>query len=151
MRGLTLLGLSIAFGLTVELAAQGVAGCAAAGNVRFVCGQEAPEDLVAVPGSPWVIASAYAGNGGIRLVSTRDAVSTLAYPSTSSQDRLDAKVYDSCPGPPDEADKAKFQTHGLAIRSGKNSVHTLYAVHHGKRESVEVFEVDARGKTPALA
>jgi len=29
-------------------------------------------------------------------------------------------------------------------------VHTLYAVHHGPRESVEVFEVDARAKPPVL-
>jgi len=63
---------------------------------------------------------------------------------------LDGKTYDTCPGAPEPEDKAKFTTHGLALRVGKNSMHTLYAVHHGKRESIEVFEVDARGKMPTL-
>ena len=30
------------------------------------------------------------------------------------------------------------------------TIYTLYAVHHGKRESIEVFQVDARSKTPVL-
>jgi hypothetical protein len=150
MRVLTLLGLLIAFVLPVGLEGQGTAGCAPAGNVRFVCGQTSPEDLVLVPGSQWVFASAYGGNGGVRLISVDDHTSTIAYPTTTSRDRLDARTYDTCPGPPDAEDKAKFTTHGLALRVGKNSMHTLYAVHHGKRESIEVFEVDARGKMPAL-
>ncbi len=115
---------------------------------EFVCGQEAPEDLVVLPGSEWVIASDYGGNGGIRLISTRDRTTTMAYPTSTSKEKLDAKTYDSCPAVPDAAQKARFRTHGLALRPGKNSVHTLYAVHHGTRESIEVFEVDAKGKTP---
>ena len=35
------------------------AGCDPEGEIRFVCGQAGPEDLVAVPGSGWLIASAY--------------------------------------------------------------------------------------------
>jgi sugar lactone lactonase YvrE len=138
------------------LAGQGAAGasgttsCSPAGTVRFVCGQQAPEDLVALPGSQWIVASAFAGTGGINLISVRDHTTTLAFPAATSKERLDAKTYNTCPGPPDAADKAKFATHGLALRAGRNSTHTLYAVHHGGRESIEVFEVDARGKTPAL-
>src|SRR5262245_27303717 len=74
----------------------------------------------------------------------------MAYPSPTAKEKLDAKTYDSCPGAPDTAEKASFRTHGLALRAGRNGTHTLYAVHHGVRESIEVFEVDARGKTPAL-
>jgi hypothetical protein len=97
-----------------------------------------------------VLASVFAGNGGIRLINTSDRTTTVAYPNAASKDRLDAKTYDSCPGAPDEAQKASFRTHGLAIRPGQNSVHTLFAVHHGPRESIEVFEVDARATPPAL-
>ena len=43
-----------------------------------------------------------------------------------------------------------FRTHGLAIREGKSSRHTLYVVNHGKRESIEVFELDAKARPPAL-
>jgi len=77
-------------------------------------------------------------------------MSTLAYPGATPRERLDAKSYGKCPGPPDAAFKAKFLTHGLSIQPGSNSVHRLYVVAHGGRESVEVFEVDARPSPPTL-
>ncbi len=150
MRILTLFALSVVFALPLGIAGQGTTGCGPVGNVQFICGQDAPEDLVAVPDSDWVVASAYSAKGGIRLINVRDKTTTIGYPTAASKDRLDAKTYDSCPGPPDAEQKASFRTHGLAVRSGRNSVHTLYVVHHGKRESIEVFEVNARSKPPAL-
>jgi hypothetical protein len=134
----------------MTLAGQAPASCDPVGSVRFVCGQRAPEDLVALPGSQWIVAGAFAGAGGINLINVRDHTSILAFPTATSQERLDAKTYNTCPGPPDAAAKAKFATHGLALREGRNSIHTLYAVHHGSRESIEVFEVDARGRMPSL-
>ena len=150
MKVLTSLAVLVALAAPAGVAGQANATCNPAGNVQFVCGQQAPEDLVVVPGSEWVFASMFGGSGGIRLVSTRDRTSTMAYPTSGSKDRLDAKTYDSCPGPPDAAEKAKFTTHGLYLRAGRNSIHTLYAVHHGNRESIEVFEVDARANQPSL-
>jgi hypothetical protein len=162
MKTRIVLGLSIAFSSFTAFAgqqppagprggaAQPPAGCNPVGNVQFVCDQQAPEDLVVLPGAEWVFASAFAGNGGVKLINVREKMTTVAYPSATAKDRLDAKTYDSCPGPPDADDKARFTTHGLALTTAANNLHTLYAVHHGKRESVEVFEVDARGKTPGL-
>jgi glucose/arabinose dehydrogenase len=124
--------------------------CSPAGNVRFVCGQQAPEDLVVVPGGQWVIAGAYGGSGGIYLIRASDKASSLAYPTATARDRFDAKTYAGCPGAPDAAAKAKFQTHGLSLQTGQNSVHRLFVVLHGPRESIEVFEVDARQATPTL-
>jgi hypothetical protein len=123
---------------------------AGSGNVRFICNQDAPEDLVLVPGGEWVVASAYSQVGGIRVISTRDMTSTLAYPTATSVDRLDSKTYASCPGAPSAEQKKTFRTHGLGIRPGANAVHTLYVVHHGVRESIEVFDLDTRAKPPAL-
>ena len=151
MRMLSLfVGLLIVLTLSPGVAGQAPAACGPAGTIRFVCGQDAPEDLVRVPESDWVIASVFSNKGGIRLIDTRDRSTTMAYPTATTKARLDAKTYDSCPGAPDAADQAAFRTHGLAIRAGRSSVHTLYAVHHGKRESIEVFEVDARAKPPVL-
>ena len=132
------------------LAQQPSAPCTPAGNVQFICGQEAPEDLVVVPGGEWVLASSYGGKGGIRLINTRDFSSRLVYPSATAAEKLDSKTYDSCPGVPDAAQKAQFRTHGMALRPGRNSTHTLYAVQHGTRESVEVFQVNAGSKPPSL-
>jgi sugar lactone lactonase YvrE len=140
----------MALAVPIVLAGQAAAGCAPAGNVQFVCGQEAPEDLVAVPGGEWVISTVFSNKGGIRVINVRDMSTTVAYPTATSRDRLDTKTYNSCPGPPDAEQKASFRTHGVAVREGRNNTHTLYVVHHGKRESIEVFELDARSRPPAL-
>jgi len=123
--------------------------CIAAGDVQFICGQQAPEDLVVVPGGQWVVAGSYSGAGGINLIRVSDRTSIRAYPSPSAREVLDAKTYPSCPVP-DAAMKAKFQTHGLSLREGRNGVHTLMAVTHAARESVEVFTVDTKTPTPTL-
>ena len=121
-----------------------------AGDVHFVCGHTAPEDLVLVPGSEWVVATSYGGTGGIRIVNVKTKVTTLAYPSSTAKEQQDKKTYAACPGPPDAAQKAMFTTHGIALREGKNSLHTLYVVNHGKRESIEVFELNAKMSPPVL-
>jgi DNA-binding beta-propeller fold protein YncE len=120
------------------------------GGTKYICGQQAPEDLVLVPGSDWVVASVFAGNGGIRVINTKNKSTSVVYPAPSSKEQFDRKTYDTCPAPPSAADKAMFRTHGLALRAGRNSVHALYVVHHGSRESIEVFELDARAKPPVV-
>ena len=155
MKRITLMTLLAALCFPLSLAAQPPAQtppppCVPAGNVQFVCGQTAPEDLVVVPGSEWVVATAYAGAGGVRIVNVRTKVSTLAYPSATAKEKHDTKTYAACPGPPDAAQKAALQTHGVGLREGKNAVHTLYVVNHGKRESIEVFELDAKLSPPVL-
>lgn len=150
MRPLTLFGLMFAFALPQGAAPTKKSSCDPLGNVQFVCGLVGPEDLIAVPGSDWVIASGDAAPGAISLIDIRSKTATPLYPSAALKQRPDAKTYDSCPGPIDPEEKDKFRAHGLALRPGRNSVHTLYVVHHGNRESIEVFEFDARAKAPAL-
>jgi hypothetical protein len=117
---------------------------------EYICGQNAPEDLVIVPGGAWVVATSFATPGPIRIINTADRTTTVAYPGGASRERFDSRTYGMCPGAPDEKQKASFQTHGVAIREGANSIHTLYVVHHGTRESIEVFELDSRQKPPVL-
>jgi len=126
------------------------AGCAPRDKIQFVCGLSGPEDLVEVPNSNWIIAGGDAAPGGISLVNVRDKSVTPLYPSPNMKQRLDAATYDTCPGPIDPAEKDKFRAHGIALRPGRGSLYTLYVVHHGNRESIEVFEFDAAAKTPAL-
>jgi hypothetical protein len=125
-------------------------GCAPRENVQFVCGLSGPEDLVEVPGSNWIIAGGDAAPGAITLVNVRDRSVSPLYPSPNVKQRLDAATYDTCPGPIDPAEKDKFRSHGLALRAGRGSLYTLYVVHHGNRESIEVFEFDAKAAAPSL-
>lgn len=116
----------------------------------FICGVDGPEDLVAVPGGVWVIVSSYSQKGGLQLIRIADRTTTVGYPSASSSERFDQKTYAACPSVPDEAMKGKFLTHGLSLLPGANGVHKLFVVIHGPRESIEVFEVDARKGTPTF-
>ena len=147
---LSLFGVSVMFAMGQGAAVPRAAGCDPLGNVQFICGLVGPEDLVAVPGSDWVIASGDAAPGAISLIDVKQKTATALYPSAALTQRLDAKTYDSCPGPIDPDEKDKFRAHGIAVRQGRNGVHTLYVVHHGNRESIEVFEFNARAKASAL-
>ena len=111
-----------------------------------MCGQQAPEDLVAL-GSQWVVAGAYSGTGGVVLVRVADRTSHTAYPSASAVNRLDARTYPGCPGPPDAG---AFTTHGVYVEPGNGPVHKLFVVGHGARESIEVFQVDTAAAMPVV-
>jgi hypothetical protein len=139
---------AMAFGLAAGTSVSRAAGCDPIGRIQFVCGPAGPEDLVAVPGTAWLIASAFGVEGGVHLIDTRAASSVRLFPSETAKERLNAKVYDSCPGPLQGSDREQFRTHGLYLKAGRNGTQTLYAVHHGLRESVEVFELDMRLKQP---
>lgn len=124
-------------------------GCDARGPIRFICGMPNPEDVVAVPGGRWVLVSGMNG-GAIHAVDLKTHTPTRMFPSPNARERLDRKTYTSCPGPIDPAEKDKFSAHGLNIRPGRGGVHTVYLVHHGFRESIEVFEMDVTPSTPTF-
>ena len=123
--------------------------CETVGEIRFICNLISPEDLAVVPGSEWVIASGNRAGGRIHLVSVRDKTASELFPGAARRERLDATTYPSCPGPIDPGEGDEFAAHGLYLNPGQGALHTLYVVHHGRRESIEVFEVDARA-TPTL-
>lgn len=147
MMGLTVAAIAIVVvrGAAQAPGAAAPAPCDPAGPVRFVCGQAGPEDLVVVPGNRWLVASAYGAEGGLYLIDTRAATSVRLFPAATAADRFDRQAFAVCPGPLQGEDRERFRTHGLYLTRGRGSVHTLYAVHHGGRESVEVFDLDAGG------
>jgi len=119
--------------------------CNPDGNVQFVCGLLDPEDLVPVPDSTSIVVAGMRAPGKIYLVNTTNRASTVVFPSATAKQRPDTKTYNTCPGPLTSFEQ--FRPHGLSLRPGKGKLHTLYVVHHGSRESVEVFELDARNNT----
>lgn len=118
--------------------------CDALDKVQFVCVGASAEDLVAIPKSDWVVLS-----GELRAVNAKDRTEVVLF---SAEPKFNKALYASCPGPLTGAEmtEKKFRAHGINLRAGANGVHTLYVVHHPERESVEVFEIDARGRQPAI-
>ena len=129
------------------LAAQSV-GCAPSGGLNFICGLQAAEDLVLVPGTRWLIASGMTAGSGLHLIDTQAKTARSLFSSDVSTVRADKGKFAGCPGPPDAK---QVVLHGLSLRPAQTGRYTLYATNHGGRESVEVFEVDARNPTPSAS
>jgi hypothetical protein len=120
--------------------------CTPSGGLEFVCGLKNPEDLVAVPGTSWIIASGMSAGVGISLIDARNGSHSVLYPGPSPAAKHDSRFAD-CTTPPDAA---KLETHGLNLRTGPDGRSTLYAVAHGARESIEVFDVEMSAARPKL-
>jgi hypothetical protein len=134
---------------TSTLLLLGVAGkalsaeaCNSIGKANFACVSGNAEDLVAIPNSDWLVIS-----GTLRAVNVKDHSEINLF---TTQNRHNKATYSACPGPlmGKEVDEKKIAAHGLNLREGKGGIHTLYVVHHGSRETIEVLEVDMTSKAP---
>ena len=141
-----LCGAFIVGALLLGTVGPGAQTCDPDGDVQFVCGPVNSEDLVPVPDSAWIMVSGMETDGHLYATDSRDHSSVVLFPSGAIQQRHNTAMYGACPGFVTEG----FRPHGLSLRPGQRGVHTLYVVRHGSRESVEVFELDVRGATPAL-
>jgi hypothetical protein len=122
-------------------------GCERSGDLEFVCGPQNAEDLILVPDTRWIIASGMTDGASLTLIDARDGAWSPLYTGATPAASHDAASFPDCATPPNPA---KLNTHGLAVRAGKAGHSTLYAVGHGTREAIEVFDVDASGARPAL-
>ena len=105
---------------------------------------------VGVADASSLIASGDQEGGRIQLVNVDDKSATVLFPTSTRTERHDTTAYPTCPGPIDPGEGDEFRAHGLYLEPGSGGLHTLYVVHHGFRESIEVFELDARADAPAL-
>ena len=113
-------------------------GCAPDAGLTFICGLQNPEDVVPVPGTPWLLTSGMAPGAGLSVVETQAKTVRKLYATGTDNARADRTRFANCPGPLD----AKLAVlHGLALRPASGGRYTLYATNHGGRESVEVFEL----------
>ncbi len=118
------------------------ADCPTAADLGFVCGLKAPEDLVRIAASRWLVASGMQPGAGLSFI---DAEAKAARTTTWAT-RPDQTRFSGCPGP---LDPSLAILHGLSLRTRASGGYTLYATNHGGRESVEVFELDA-AEPPAI-
>ncbi len=152
------LACAISIGLTLQpgggpgrVRAAEAAACAPAGGLSFVCGVANVEDMVRVPGTRWLIGSSMrlgkaAAQPGAALYLIDSEAKTARAAAIAIAPAKDGP-FAGCPAP----DPLRLGTHGLELRAGEGGVHTLYAVNHGGRESLEVFRIDARGAAPTIA
>jgi hypothetical protein len=117
-------------------------GCEPSGDVGYVCGVKNPEDLVLVPGTPWIVSSGMAEGAGFYLVDSNTGnVDVLPFGARHDP------VFTDCATPPTPQ---SLNTHGLNIRAAGPGRAKLHVVGHGAREAIEVFDVDATAAPPTL-
>lgn len=109
--------------------------CAPAEDLAFICGTGAVEEIVAVPGTRWLIGSALNIGVPARL-QLIDTHTRQARPIP-----LDIAVRARtaiCPGLPDPA---RWSMDGLSLAPLGGRRFRLFAANHGDRQAIEVFDV----------
>lgn len=153
MKRLTSTGMIVACVLLTE-GRPHAAGCDPIGKIQFICDIQAPEDFAILPGSPWMLTSGNRpGQGAIRALHLRDKKIVTVFPSANVKAAADAKAFPGCPGPIDltnDAEKKAFAVHGMYLDTESGSRLRLLVVHHGARESIEVFDVEPKADPPTL-
>ena len=120
---------------------------AADDNVKFICDVRNVEDLLLLPNTNWVIGSGFnldpASQNYLHLFNAENETG-VAVQASEIAVRPDTTTYPDCAPP----DWKTFGPHGLGLGAtvGKHSV--LYAVNHGGRQAVEVFDVDVSQDRP---
>jgi len=142
---LLLVIVTMASAVVAKTAAQSAA-CAPSGGLNFICGLQAPEDLVLLPNTRWLISSGMMAGSGLHLIDTQAKTARSLFGPSSSLVRADKTKFASCPGP---LDGKQAVLHGLSLRPAQAGHYTLYATNHGGRESIEVFDLDAGAATPS--
>jgi hypothetical protein len=131
-------------------AAAAAADCAPSGDLKFLCGPEAAEDLARVGDTPWLVASGLGEAGGaghLRVINTSDKSWSVIYPASNAVAALDARRFPNCPAAPDAT---KFSAHGIFLRPLAAGRHELLVVGHGGREAIEYFDLRMTGGTPTV-
>jgi hypothetical protein len=103
-----------------------------------IAGAQSPEDLLQLPGSPWIVVSAMRSKdqaGRLLLVDSRDPTHfEPLYPPTAAR---------PIPGAPDAA---IFAPHGIAARLRDGGQLELLVVDHGGGEGIDRFILEDRGR-----
>ena len=133
--------------LAALLAAAAPATCEPGVRLNYICGAERPEDLVAIPGTHFIVTSGFAPGAGLKLVDTEKHTAAPWFIGAPDQVDPDRATYPSCPGP---LDPRLFNARGLALRRTGEGHWSLHVVNHGGRESIEVFDVILDGAMPHL-
>jgi hypothetical protein len=131
--------------LGLALAATAPGDCAADPQLSYICGPVKPEDVLALPGTKWLIASGFSPGAGLKLIDSTARTYRQWYTGSAEQAAADQAAYPGCPGSPDPA---LLNTRGLSLRQTGKQRWRLLVVNHGGREAIEVFDIATSGTKP---
>jgi hypothetical protein len=121
--------------------------CANDADLDYVCGADKPEDIIAIPGTHWLVASGFVDGAGLKLVDGQARRLTRWFAGTPDQIAPDRTAFPTCPGP---VDPARFNARGLGLRRIGPERWRLLVVNHGGHQSIEAFDIDTKKAVPTL-
>lgn len=125
------------------LASSTPAPCAPDAPLEYSCGPVKPEDVLALPGTPWLVTSGFAPGAGLKLVDGRTGAFQPWFDGSPGQIGAKLVGFPDCQGPPDPS---LFNARGLGLRRIAGNHWRLLAINHGGREAIEVFDVTLHGQ-----
>ena len=128
----------------ISLDATAASDCSPTGGQKFVCGPKNAEDLVLIPGTRWIVTSSGDTSSPFYLIDSRNGAWQRVQPQVKRNPKVGIQ---GCQEPPPAA---ASNTHGLSVRAATGGRSILYAVGHGPREAIEIYDVDSNGATPVL-
>jgi len=134
-------------------AAPAPVACADGARLKVICGLKAPEDLVQVPGTDWIIVSGLGDGANPASTSASGGELAVIDPAAHTGRKLSftpgapKAPYTGCAAAPDPD---RLLTHGLNIQGVARGRARLFVVGHGGREAIEVFDVAVAKSGPAL-
>jgi hypothetical protein len=130
--------IALAQAATAQSPASSGDGCAPDHGLAFTCGAGHPEDLAAIAGTPWLIASGFAPGSGLKLVDARSRTLWRWYDGGAAQLAPEPARFPDCPGPPEAA---LMNVQGMHLDATGAGTSELLATNHGGREAIEFFRI----------
>src|SRR5277367_5431040 len=95
----------LAFSVSSPAAPAAEQGCAPEGELHFICGPHHPEDLVQIPGTPWILVSGLGGAlpgsppgpGDLYLLNAKDKRWHSIAQAALAAVRRNTRLYGDCP------------------------------------------------------
>ncbi|MBT5683795.1 MAG: hypothetical protein HOJ11_02240 [Gammaproteobacteria bacterium] len=132
--------LAEASGLFQPVVVHELLDCQSSTDMEVYCGYKNPEDLVVLPDKKYLVVSEMAefltdAPGTLSLLNLDTGERELLPVAWAQPEMVRGDV--TCPAP----DSAAFSPHGIDLTQLEDGTLQLLVVNHGKRESVEFFEV----------
>lgn len=118
--------------------------CSSNSTDSYICGITSAEDLVHLPNTPWILASTFTEGALLNVINTRTKAWDTVAPGGTYTESRDTVRFPHCTG--ETLAVQSIVTHGLHLTANGDDKYTLYAVGHGAREAIEIFDISAQGK-----
>ena len=116
-------------------------------GLSYLCGFVAPEDVVNVGSTGYVLASGHRPPGHMYLIDPATGTHRELIHGAAFRLQHDTGAYPDCPGP---LNLEAFDVHGISIAEISPRRFVLYTTSHGAREAIEIYDLDLSTAVPAL-